>query len=148
MNYYWSKSPRNRVKLFLKCLCFVCICQTSSFAQTNEEQIATLLEQRTSLNDQSLNTLDVDRQLFNLGYRPKAEITSTGNSFSFPVFLPVAPEKQAVMESRIKSICPFLVSLQLNPQLQTITAVVTGSVTESMINDIITHFGFVGYEIN
>ena len=113
---------------------------------TAEAEIQTLLSQRQDLINSSLSTLEVDKQLFNLGYRPKAKVTQIGNSISFGLFLPVHASKQAVMESRIKSVNPTLMSLTLNPTDQRITAVFSEPPSALNINDIITHFGFVGYE--
>jgi hypothetical protein len=52
------------------------------------------------------------------------------------------------MESRIKSVCPFLLTLQVNEQDQSIIAQLSETPTPAMISAIITHFGFVDYENN
>ena len=146
--YYDFFDLKKNVKLTLSFLAFSFFSAVSCNAQSDQEQVTQLLAQRETLLNQSQSTLDVDTQLFNLGYRPKAQVTIIGNGFTFPLFLPVSPNKQAVMESRIKSICPFLLTLQLNEQDQSIIAQLAETPTPDMIQEIIIHFGFESYENN
>ncbi len=146
--YYDFFNLKKNLRLTLCFLAFSFSGAVSCHAQSNQEQITQLLSQREVLLNESSSTLEVDKELFNLGYRPKAAVTIVGNGFTFPLFLPVSPNKQAVMESRIKSVCPFLLTLQINEQDQSIIAQLSEAPTPAMIRDIIIHFGFEEYENN
>lgn len=144
--YYDFFNLKKNLRTFL---CFLVLSfsgAVSCQAQSNQEQITQLLTQREALLSESSSTLELDKQLFNLGYRPKAHVTVIGNGFTFSLFLPVSPTKQAAMESRIKSVCPFLLTLQLNEQDQSMIAQLSEAPTPAMIRDIIIHFGFEEYE--
>lgn len=117
-----------------------------TFSQNVNAEIDNLLAQREQLIQSSQSTTDVDKQLFDLGYRPKAQVTVSGNQISFPTFLPVSPAKQAVMENRIKSVNPTLSTLVLIESTQVIQATFTEAPTTQNIYDIIVHFGFNSYE--
>lgn len=120
---------------------------THAFSQDNSQQeIQQLLAQRETRIAEAQSTTDLDQQLFNLGYRPKAAVTVTGNSIQFPLFLPVSANKQAVMQDRLRTAYPFLLSIQLDATAEHIVATVNDTPTPEMITDIITHFGFDGYE--
>lgn len=146
--YYCFFILKKNLKLVSCFLAFSFFSAISCHAQSDPDQITQLLTERDNLLSQSQSTLEIDKQLFNLGYRPKAQVTIIGNGFTFPLFLPVSPTKQAVMESRIKSVCPFLLTLQLNEQDQSIIAQLSETPTPAMILDIIIHFGFEAYENN
>jgi len=148
MFYYYTPSVRRKLRT-LALPVFLVLCGSfTSFSQDANSEINTLLEQRELLLQSSESTLEVDRQLFNLGYRPKAQVTIVGNQVTFPLFMPVSPNKQAVMESRIKSVHPTLTSLVLIEGTQTIRATFSSEPSTQNILDVITHFGFNSYEAN
>lgn len=145
--YYDFFDPKKNLKLVFCCLVFSFFSAASCYAQDNSQQITQLLTERETLLSQSQPTLEVDRQLFNLGYRPSAQVTVTGNTINFPLFIPDKIVRPITpMESRIKSVNPTLISLTLNESDQSITAVFSQAPSSLNINDIIIHFGFVGYE--
>ena len=146
MFYYYTPSVRRKIRS-LALPVFLVLCGSfTSFSQEIDSEINSLLAQREVLLQSSESTLEVDKQLFNLGYRPKAQVTIVGNQVTFPLFLPVSPNKQAVMEARIKSIHPTLTSLVLIEETQTIRATFSSEPTTQHILDVITHFGFNSYE--
>jgi len=148
MIYYYTPSVRRKLLCAMLPVIMILLSSSTSFCQEENPEINALLVQRESLVQSSESTSEVDRQLFNLGYRPKAQVTITGNSIHFPLFIPVSANKQAVMESRIKSVNPTLSSLILIESTQTIQATFSQEPTTQNILDIIIHFGFISYEAN
>ncbi len=147
MIYCYTPSVRRLILGIIFPVFLLLLSSSASFGQDANQEINALLVQRESLIQSSESTLAVDRQLLSLGYHPKAQVTVTGNTITFPLFSPEGIIKPITpMESRIKSVNPTLLSLTLNEIDQSITAVFSQAPSSLNINDIIIHFGFVGYE--
>lgn len=129
---------------------FVVTCSIS-FAQDGQS-ITQLLSLRNERITQQLETREIDQQLFTLGYRPKAVITSEALEngqlrITFPTYQPIPDAKKARIEERLgQHYGAYLLSINVEPQLQKVTLLVPATTTSEQLDALFDHFGYLGHE--
>jgi hypothetical protein len=128
------------------CLCFQVTAQTSASADP-----ANLLEQRSALIEQAQSTRELDQQLFNLGYRPKAiiatEVLENGSKrITFPTYLLIPEERKQRIIDRLTSHYLYLLSMEIDTGLREVTFLVPAATSQEELTAIFDHFGYLGYE--
>ncbi len=114
--------------------------------------ITDLLNQRAVLIEQSQSTRDLDVQLFELGYRPKAVIrTQTLENGSlrieFPIYKALPEEKKERVIQRLSSYyASTILSMEIDTELLEVTVFVNATISTEEIDAIIDHFGYEGHE--
>lgn len=120
-------------------------------ADGSAEFTATLLGQRNERIAQSLDTRDLDRQLFDLGYRPKAVLTTellenNARRITFPTYLAIAEDRKARIIDRLGPHYPYMSAMTIHTELQTVSFVVAAGTSDAEIDAILDHFGYLGHE--
>lgn len=123
----------------------------SQNTETNST-ISDLLSQRAALIEQSQSTRELDVQLFELGYRPKAVIHSqtleNGSlRIDFPIYRALPEEKKERVIQRLSSYyASTLLSMEIDTELLEVTLFVNATISSEEIDAIIDHFGYEGHE--
>lgn len=124
---------------------------TSQNATTNST-ITDLLHQRATLIEQSQSTRDLDVQLAELGYRPKAIISSqtleNGSlRIEFSIYRAIPEEKKERVIQRLSSYyASTILSLEIDTELLKVALFVNANISSEEIDAIIDHFGYSGHE--
>lgn len=123
----------------------------SAQADASSEALTALLAQRTERIGQSLDTREVDLQLFNLGYRPKAVITTeslenTTRRITFPTYLSISEDRKTRIIDRLASHYPYMSGMDIHTELQFVTFLVAAGTSDEEIDAILDHFGYLGHE--
>jgi len=133
---------------------FFCMFTGISISQntTANSAITDLLNQRAMLIEEAQSTRDIDVQLVELGYRPKAVIHSQttvngGIRIEFPIYLLIpADKKDRVIQRLSNYYAPTLFSLEIDTELRMVTLFVNATISSEEIDSIIDHFGYSGHE--
>lgn len=139
-----------RYALYL--LFFIGLTGQTAFGQTEASTTVTqLLAERSSRIAQSTPTRDIDLQLFELGHRPKAIVTSQtlengGLRIVFPTYLTVSAEKKTRIEERLSQHYSYLSSISVDTELQQVTLILLPTTSSEELDSIIDHFGYAGHE--
>lgn len=154
--YYFTQAGRlieNRTKRYaLYLLFFIGLTGQTAFGQTeNTAAVNQLLTERSSRITQSENTRDIDLQLFELGYRPKAVIASqtleNGSlRIVFPTYLAISPEKKIRIEERLSQYYSYLSAISVDTELKQATIILLPTTSPEELDAIIDHFGYAGHE--
>ena len=145
-----TNGKSKRYALYL--LFFVGLSSQTAFGQTETSAAVTqLLSERSSRITQSTPTRDIDLQLFELGYRPKAVITTqtleNGSlRIIFPTYLAVSADKKARIEERLSQHYSYLSSISVDTDLQQVTLMLLPNTSSGELDSIIDHFGYAGHE--
>jgi hypothetical protein len=155
MHYYYKRRvvgslpSCHRKKNILIVLAFVaCPCFSASAQSTD---ISALLSERSVLIAQGQSTRELDQQLFNANYRPKAiihaELLENGSRrITFPLYLTLTEDKKGSVVQRLAGHYPYLTSLEIDTDLRQAVMYVPATVSTEELNAIFDHFGYLGYE--
>lgn len=122
-----------------------------AFAQAGSE-VTQLLNARNERIDQSLDTREIDRQLYALGHLPKAVVTTetleNGHlRIQFPTYQPIPEAKKTRIEERLGvHYNAYLLSINVEPTLEKVTIVVPATTTAEQLDALFDHFGYQGHE--
>ncbi|MDH4471888.1 MAG: hypothetical protein QE487_04725 [Fluviicola sp.] len=155
--YYISRIGKSLIngrskRYALYLLFFVGLSSQTAFGQTETSTAITqLLSERSSRITQSTPTRDIDMQLFELGYRPKAVVSTqtleNGNlRIIFPIYLAVSADKKIRMEERLSQHYSYLSSISVDTELQQVTLLLLPTTSSEELDSIIDHFGYAGHE--
>lgn len=139
-----------RYALYL--LFFIGLTGQTAFGQTETSAaVNQLLAERSSRITQSTPTRDIDLQLFELGYRPKAVVTTqmleNGSiRLNFPIYRIVSPNDALKIETRLSQNYTYMTSINVNSDLQEVTLLLNAGVSAEEIDAIVRHFGYFGHE--
>lgn len=124
----------------------------TAFGQTESSTtVNQLLAERSGRIAQSENTRDLDLQLFELGYRPKAIVTTQtlengGLRIVFPTYLTVTADKKVRIEERLSQHYSYLSSISVDTELQQVILILLPTTSSEELDAIIDHFGYAGHE--
>lgn len=155
--YYFSRVCTRRInerakRYTLYLLFFAGLSYQTTYGQTETSAAVTqLLSERSSRITQSTPTRDIDMQLFELGYRPKAVVTTqTLENGSlrviFPTYLAVSADKKVRIEERLSQHYAYLSSISVDTDLQQVTLILLPTTSSEELDSIIDHFGYAGHE--
>jgi hypothetical protein len=113
--------------------------------------VTALLSERTALVEQGQSTRELDQQLFDAGYRPKAVVNillleNGTQRVTFPTYLMIPEDKKDRIISRLSAHMPYLSAMVINTTLREVTFFVPATVSQEELNAVFDHFGYLGYE--
>lgn len=117
-----------------------------------DQTIAGLLQQRNTLISGNESTRELDQQLYQLGHRPKAVISSqtleNGNlRVSFPFYLAIdEARKDRIVQRLTTYYSSYLYSLDISLISQEIILNLAPGTSGESIDAIVDHFGYLGHE--
>jgi hypothetical protein len=154
--YYICKGLRplicqKRTKRIFSLIAGICLCVQATAQTSSSANLANLLEQRSALIEQAQSTRELDLQLFNAGYRPKAVIATEvqENGFkriSFPTYLVIPEDRKQRVIDRLALHYTYLSSMEIDTQLHQVTFLVPAATSQEELTAIFDHFGYLGYE--
>ena len=114
-----------------------------------QSPIDDLNAQRSILIQNGESTENVDMQLYHLGYLPKAIVHQNSSvQIEFPFYHPISTDKATRVQQRLTAYYPFLTEIEVLVPEKKIRASFTQVPTAEMINEIVSHFSYSGYEIH
>ncbi|MES2557411.1 MAG: hypothetical protein V4604_14750 [Bacteroidota bacterium] len=143
---------RRSKRVAFQLLFFIGLISQTAFGQTEPSTaVNQLLTERSSRIAESAPTRDLDLQLFELGYRPKAIVSTqtleNGNlQIVFPIYLAVSAEKKIRIEERLSQHYSYLSSISVDTELKQVTLILLPNTSSEELNSIVDHFGYAGHE--
>lgn len=121
-------------------ICFIQFI-TLSFSQKMDE----LLKQKDSLVSLNLSSIEIDRQINQMGILPDAYIfqfsqNEKEKTLYFDSYKPISSEKESIYENRFKLLFPEISEIKINNQH--IKLVVPNTISDERINEIFRVFGY------
>lgn len=121
-------------------ICFIQFI-TLSFSQKMDE----LLKQKDSLVSSNLSSIEIDRQISQMGILPDAYIfqfsqNEKEKTLYFDSYKPISSEKESIYENRFKLLFPEISEIKINNQH--IKLVVPNTISDERINEIFRVFGY------
>ncbi|HLP55963.1 MAG TPA: hypothetical protein VK151_13090 [Fluviicola sp.] len=145
-----NKEKTKRYALYL--VFFIGLTGQTALSQTeNTAAIDQLLAERSSRITQSESTRDLDYRLFELGYRPKAVITTetleNGNlRVVFPTYLSISADKKIRIEERLSQHYSYMSHISVDTELKQVTLILSPNTSTEELDSIFDHFGYAGHE--
>lgn len=124
-------------------ICFIQFI-TLSFSQKMDE----LLKQKDSLVSSNLSSIEIDRQISQMGILPDAYIfqfsqNEKEKTLYFDSYKPISSEKESIYENRFKLLFPEISEIKINNQH--IKLVVPNTISDERINEIFRVFGYTKF---
>ncbi len=124
-------------------ICFIQFI-TLSFSQKMDE----LLKQKDSLVSLNLSSIEIDRQINQMGILPDAYIfqfslNEKEKTLYFDSYKPISSEKESIYENRFKLLFPEISEIKINNQH--IKLVVPNTISDERINEIFRVFGYTKF---
>jgi hypothetical protein len=114
-----------------------------------QENVVALLNQRQALIDAGSSTSSVDQQLYQLGHVPAAIVTMiSSNQLEFPYYHPIPQEKIVRIQQRLMATYSYVSNIEVLQNISKIRITYTQAPDAAMINELVTHFSYVGHEIH
>lgn len=122
-----------------------------SWGQEFNSGIDSLLSERSARVEQLQDTRSIDLQLFQLGYRPKAIITTEQLEngtlrVTFPTYLIIPEEKKQRIIDRLSNTYSYLISIQIAVETQETILNIPAENASAKIDELVNHFGYEGHE--
>lgn len=140
--YYYYKA---------KLICYVStvsliVLSTISFGQTSGTD--SLLQLRSQLISSNQSTTEVDLLLHQSGTNPTCVIHQSDEyTFSFTAYQPLGNEqREQKVNLRLKAQYSFLNLIDFSSDFTSVQINCNEPLTPTMINELVTHFGYSGYE--
>lgn len=145
MFYYYFKT---------KLISFVTIASLTCFSTTGLGQTQTSVDSlytvRTQLILDHQSTIEIDLQLHQLGNNPTCVIQKL-DEYSFK-FIPyqgnLTEQREQKMNLRLKPHYSYLSTINFGDNFTSVIITCTEVITPSIINELVSHFGYNGYEIH
>lgn len=127
----------------------IIVLSTISFGQT-AGSADSLKQLRSQLITSGQSTTEVDLLLHESGNNPTCVIHQADDyTFSFTPYQPLGSEqREQKVNLRLKSHYPFLNYVDFSSDLTTVRINCNEKLTPNIINELVTHFGYNGYEIH
>ncbi len=114
-----------------------------------QQNVEDLLNQRQGLIATGASTTSIDQQLYQLGHIPKAVVSLvTPNQIEFPFYHPISQEKVVRIQQRLIATYSFVSNIEVLQNISKIRITYTQAPDATMINELVTHFSYAGYEIH
>lgn len=122
------------------------VLSTISFGQTSGTD--SLLQLRSQLISSNQSTTEVDLLLHQSGTNPTCIIHQSDDyTFSFTAYQPLGNEqREQKMNLRLKAHYSFLNLIDFSSDFTSVQINCNEPLTPAMINELVTHFGYSGYE--
>lgn len=134
---------KNRLLL---CTAIVFFLANSLSAQQN---IGDLLTQRQTIISNGGSTISIDQQLYQLGHVPTAIVKQENPLLiNFEYFHLISPGNAQQLQQRFLASYSFINNIEILTTVNRVRVNFNQSPTEEMINRIVSHFSFNGYEIH
>lgn len=124
----------------------IIVLSTISFGQTSGTD--SLLQLRSQLISSNQSTTEVDLLLHQSGTNPTCVIHQSDQyTFSFTVYQPLGNEqREQKVNLRLKAQYSFLNLIDFSSDFTTVQISCNEPLTPTIINELVTHFGYSGYE--
>lgn len=124
----------------------IIVLSTISFGQTSGTD--SLLQLRSQLISSNQSTTEVDLLLHQSGTNPTCVIHQSDQyTFSFTAYQPLGNEqREQKVNLRLKAQYSFLNLIDFSSDFTTVQISCNEPLTPTIINELVTHFGYSGYE--
>ncbi|WP_300663244.1 hypothetical protein [Fluviicola sp.] len=124
----------------------IIVLSTISFGQTPGTD--SLLQLRSQLISSNQSTTEVDLLLHQSGTNPTCIIQQSDDyTFSFTAYQPLGNEqREQKVNLRLKAHYPFLTLIDFSSDFTTVQIKCNEPLSPTIINELVTHFGYSGYE--
>ncbi|MFY7990075.1 MAG: hypothetical protein ACOVO3_05035 [Fluviicola sp.] len=117
-----------------------------AYAQSTVQE---LLTQREVLIASGTSTSAIDSQLYGLGHVPKAIVNMSGtNQIEFPFYQAIPQEKVQRIQSRLMSYYSYVTAIDVLLSENKIRVTYSSAPTAEMINELVSHFSYIGHEVH
>jgi hypothetical protein len=143
--YYYYKAKLIRYVTTVSLIAF----STISFGQT-QTSVDSLKSIRSQLISSHQSTTDVDLLLHQSGNNPTCIIHQSDDyTFTFVPYQTLGNEqREQKMNLRLKAHYPFLSVIDFSDDFTSVRITCNEQLTPTIINELISHFGYNGYEIH
>jgi len=143
--YYYYKAKLIRYVTTVSLIAF----STISFGQT-QTGVDSLKSVRSQLISSNQSTTEVDLLLHQSGNNPTCIIHQSDDyTFTFVPYQPLGNEqREQKMNLRLKAHYSFLNVIDFSDDLTSVRITCNEQLTPSIINELISHFGYNGYEVH
>nr|WP_294861522.1 hypothetical protein [uncultured Fluviicola sp.] len=143
--YYYYKARLIRYAIMAS----VILLSTTSFGQT-QSTVDSLRSVRSQLISGNQSTTDVDLLLHQSGNNPTCVIHQSDDyTFTFVPYQPLGNEqREQKMNLRLKAHYTFLNVIDFSDDFTSVRITCNEQLTPTIINELISHFGYNGYEIH
>lgn len=143
--YYYYKAKLIRYVITVSLITF----STISFGQT-QTSVDSLKSLRSQLISSHQSTTEVDLLLHQSGNNPTCIIHQSDDyTFTFIPYQPLGNEqREQKINLRLKAHYPFLNVIDFSDDFTSVRITCNEQLTPTIINELISHFGYNGYEIH
>lgn len=141
--YYYSKAKLLRYVLSVSLM----VLSTITFGQT-QFNVDSLNSVRSQLISAGQSTSEVDMLLHQSGNNPSCVIQQLDNfTFTFVSYRPLGDsQREEKVNLRLKAHYPFLNAVDFSDDFTSVRINCNEQLTPAMINELVSHFGYNGYE--
>lgn len=143
--YYYSKAKLIRYVITVSLIAI----STISFGQT-QTSVDSLKSVRSQLISSNQSTTEVDLLLHQSGNNPTCIIHQSDDyTFTFVPYQALGNEqREQKMNLRLKAHYPFLNVIDFSDDFTSVRITCNEQLTPTIINELISHFGYNGYEVH
>lgn len=143
--YYYYRAKLIRCVITASLMLF----STTGFGQT-QTTVDSLKSVRSQLISSNQSTSDVDLLLYQSGNNPTCIIHQSDDyTFTFVPYQPLGNEqREQKMNLRLKAHYAFLNVIDFSDDFTSVRITCNEQLTPTIINELISHFGYNGYEIH
>lgn len=143
--YYYSKAKLIRYVITVSLISI----STISFGQT-QTSVDSLKSVRSQLISSNQSTTEVDLLLHQSGNNPTCIIHQSDDyTFTFVPYQALGNEqREQKMNLRLKAHYPFLNVIDFSDDFTSVRITCNEQLTPTIINELISHFGYNGYEVH